>query len=314
MITIEKNKPVVIAGPTASGKSALALHIAQTQGGVIINADALQVFDGWRIITARPDDTELGKAPHALYGHVPFDAPYSVGHWLRDVTPLLGGARPIIVGGTGLYLTALTQGLADIPPTPAEVRAEADARSLAQNLADLDPKTIARIDINNPVRVQRAWEVLRTTGRSLADWQDNTPPPLLPLADVTALVLDAPKDWLTPRIALRFDQMLAAGALDEAAAMRPTWDPAHLSSKATICKAAKNVVSGAHAGLGNNTDFVHRLVHRFHFFNLNCPLFAAKSPGTLAETCLGARYDGNICATCDFAGNFHFAWLDANRL
>lgn len=232
MITIEKNKPVVIAGPTASGKSALALHIAQTQGGVIINADALQVFDGWRIITARPDDTELGKAPHALYGHVPFDAPYSVGHWLRDVTPLLGGARPIIVGGTGLYLTALTQGLADIPPTPAEVRAEADARSLAQNLADLDPKTIARIDINNPVRVQRAWEVLRTTGRSLADWQDNTPPPLLPLADVTALVLDAPKDWLTPRIALRFDQMLAAGALDEAAAMRPTWDPAHLSSKA----------------------------------------------------------------------------------
>jgi len=232
MITIEKNKPVVIAGPTASGKSALALHIAQTQGGVIINADALQVFDGWRIITARPDDTELGKAPHALYGHVPFDAPYSVGHWLRDVTPLLGGARPIIVGGTGLYLTALTQGLADIPPTPAEVRAEADARSLAQNLADLDPKTVARIDTNNPVRVQRAWEVLRTTGRSLADWQDNTPPPLLPLADVTALVLDAPKDWLTPRIALRFDQMLAAGALDEAAAMRPTWDPAHLSSKA----------------------------------------------------------------------------------
>lgn len=232
MITIAKDKPVVIAGPTASGKSALALHIAQTQGGTIINADALQVFDGWRIVTARPDDTELGQADHALYGHVPFDADYSVGHWLRDIKPLLNRNRPIIVGGTGLYLTALTQGLADIPPTPDAIRAKANLRSLADNLADLDPDTIARIDTNNPVRVQRAWEVLRTTGRSLADWQDNTPPPLLPLADVTALVLDAPKDWLTPRIEKRFDLMLEAGALEEAEAMLPNWAPAHLSSKA----------------------------------------------------------------------------------
>lgn len=232
MIAIEKDKPIVIAGPTASGKSALAVHIAQTQGGVVINADALQVFDGWRIVTARPDDDELSRAAHALYGHVPFDGEYSVGHWLRDVTPLLQGARPIIVGGTGLYLTALTQGLADIPPTPPEVRAIADTRSVAENLADLDPATVARIDTHNPVRVQRAWEVLQTTGRSLADWQDNTPPPLLPLADVTPLVLDAPKDWLTPRIEKRFDLMLANGALDEAEAMLPTWDPTHLSSKA----------------------------------------------------------------------------------
>jgi tRNA dimethylallyltransferase len=232
MITIAENKPVVIAGPTASGKSALALHIAQTQGGTIINADALQVFDGWRIITARPDDTELGQADHALYGHVPFDAEYSVGHWLRDVAPLLDGNRPIIVGGTGLYLTALTQGLADIPATPDAIRAEANLRSLADNLVDLDPDTIARIDTNNPVRVQRAWEVLQTTGRSLADWQDNTPPPLLPLADVTTLVLDAPKDWLTPRIEKRFNMMIEAGALKEADAMLPNWDPAHLSSKA----------------------------------------------------------------------------------
>lgn len=223
---------MVIAGPTASGKSALALHIAQTQGGVIINADALQVFDGWRIVTARPDDADLAVAPHALYGHVPFDAAYSVGHWLRDVTPLLQGARPIIVGGTGLYLTALTQGLADIPPTPPHVRAQADARDWRDLLAELDPDTIARIDTQNPVRVQRAWEVLTTTGRTLADWQDNTPAPLLPLSSITALVLDAPKDWLTPRIEKRFDLMLAAGALEEAEAMLPTWDPAHLSSKA----------------------------------------------------------------------------------
>jgi tRNA dimethylallyltransferase len=232
MISIAKDRPVVIAAPTASGKSALALHIAQTQGGTIINADALQVFDGWRIITARPDDDELSRADHALYGHVPFDGDYSVGHWLRDITPLLKGARPIIVGGTGLYLTALTQGLADIPPTPVAIRDQANQRSVAENLADLDPDTVSRIDTNNPVRVQRAWEVLQTTGRSLADWQDNTPPPLLPLADVTALVLDAPKDWLTPRIEQRFDIMLKTGALDEAEAMLPTWNPAHLSSKA----------------------------------------------------------------------------------
>lgn len=232
MIPILRDKPVVIAGPTASGKSALALHIAEQQGGVIINADALQVFDGWRIVTARPDDADLARAPHALYGHVPYDAPYSVGHWLRDVAPLLNGARPIIVGGTGLYLTALTEGLADIPPTPPEVRAQADARDYRDLLTELDADTVARIDTQNPVRVQRAWEVVTSTGRTLADWQDNTPAPLLSLQDVTALVLNAPKDWLTPRIEKRFDLMLEAGALDEAEAMLPTWDPAHLSSKA----------------------------------------------------------------------------------
>lgn len=232
MITLHPDRPVVISGPTASGKSALALHIAQNQGGVIINADALQVFDGWRIVTARPDDSDLAQAPHQLYGHVAFDAAYSVGHWLRDVAPLLNGMRPIIVGGTGLYLTALTEGLADIPATPAEVRARANLMATTEMIAALDPETTARIDLNNPVRVQRAWEVQHATGRGLADWQDTTPPALLPRADVHALVLDAPKDWLTPRIARRFDLMLDAGALAEAAAMLATWDPAHLSSKA----------------------------------------------------------------------------------
>lgn len=231
MIEIDAHTPVVIAGPTAAGKSALALHIARNQGGVVVNADALQVFDGWRIITARPDESEVAQARHALYGHVPFDAPYSVGHWLRDVAPYLtGDQRPIIVGGTGLYLTALTQGLADIPATPAEVRAEADTIALPDLIAALDPATTARIDLQNRVRVQRAWEVVTTTGRTLADWQDNTPPPLLP--DAVKIVIDAPKEWLTPRIARRFDIMLAGGALAEAQAMLPHWDPAHLSSKA----------------------------------------------------------------------------------
>ena len=230
--TLAPDTPVLIAGPTASGKSALALAIARAQGGVIVNADALQVFDGWRLLTARPGDDDLAAVPHALYGHVPHDAVYSVGHWLRDVAPLLDGARPIIVGGTGLYFTALTQGLADIPPTPDHVRAAGDALPLPDLLGQIDAATRARIDTANRARVQRAWEVLQTTGRGLAAWQDDTPPPLLPLDRTLPLLIEAPKDWLTPRIARRFDQMLEKGALDEAATMQAAWNPAHQSARA----------------------------------------------------------------------------------
>jgi tRNA dimethylallyltransferase len=233
MITITPHQPVLIAGPTASGKSALALTIAQAQGGVIVNADALQVFDGWHILTARPDDADLARAPHALYGHVPFDAPYSAGHWLRDVAPfLIGDTRPIVVGGTGLNFHALTQGLADIPTTPPALRAKADQIALPDLLAGLDAQTRARIDTQNPMRVQRAWEVQQATGKSLAAWQDETPPPLLPADQAVCITLDAPKDWLNDRIARRFDLMLQTGALDEARRMLPNWDPAFQSSKA----------------------------------------------------------------------------------
>jgi len=229
--------PVLIAGPTASGKSALALAIARAQGGLVINADALQVFENWRILTARPSRAEEELAPHALYGHVPGDSAYSVGVWLREVAPLLSGERrPIIVGGTGLYFSALTEGLADIPETPPAVRTEADARMAQEGqaalLAELDPETAARIDQHNPARVQRAWEVQRTTGRGLAAWQDDTPPPLLPRDRATSLVIDAPRDWLRDRIARRFDAMLAAGALEEARANRDGWSDSLPSAKA----------------------------------------------------------------------------------
>jgi len=227
------DRPVIIAGPTASGKSGLALALAETAGGVIVNADALQIFDGWRIVTARPGPADLARVPHRLYGHVPADALYSVGHWLREVAPhLSGGARPIIVGGTGLYLTALTEGLAEIPPTPPDVRAEADTLTLDTLRAGLDSATSGRIDLANRARVQRAWEVARATGRSLAGWQAQTPPPLLTLSQATAIVMQAPPEWLGPRIARRFDAMLAEGALDEAQRMLPHWDPARQSSKA----------------------------------------------------------------------------------
>ncbi len=234
---IPPDRPVLIAGPTASGKSALALRIAARAGGRIVNADALQVFGNWRVLTARPSPEEEASAPHALYGHVPGDAAYSVGHWLRDLEPLLrDGPRPIIVGGTGLYFSALTEGLADIPATPPEIRAEADARQARKGLTslldELDAETRARIDTANPMRVQRAWEVQRATGRPLADWQDDTPPPLLPADRAACILVDAPKDWLNPRIERRFDQMLALGALDEVRANLDGWSPARQSAKA----------------------------------------------------------------------------------
>ena len=232
-LRIDPDRPVLIAGPTASGKSALALEIAEKQGGVVVNADASQVFDCWRIVTARPSAEEEARAPHRLYGHVAYDAPYSAGHWLREVVPLLSGTqRPIIVGGTGLYFNALTEGMAEIPPTPAEVRAEGDSMSLEDLLSALDPQTAARIDVQNRARVQRAWEVLTATGRALADWQDDTPPPPLPLNACSALVLESSKDWLEARIRKRFRAMLDQGAMDEVEAMRDRFDPSLPSCKA----------------------------------------------------------------------------------
>lgn len=239
---IDRNLPVLIAGATASGKSALALRIACEQGGAVVNADALQVWSCWRVISARPDAAEEAQAPHLLYGHKTPGEAYSVGHWLREAAEIVEnwrrgtGPRPIFVGGTGLYLTALTEGLADIPPTPAEVRAEADRRIATEGraalLAELDQTTRERIDPLNPARVQRAWEVQRATGRGLSDWQDDTPPPLLPLTQANALVLDAERDWLAARIDRRFEGMMAAGALDEARAVLPYWDPQALWAKA----------------------------------------------------------------------------------
>ncbi|WP_374371678.1 tRNA (adenosine(37)-N6)-dimethylallyltransferase MiaA [Tabrizicola sp.] len=232
---ISREAPVLIAGPTASGKSALAMELAARDGRTVANADALQVYANWRILTARPSPADEAALPHALYGHVPRDTPYSVGHWLRDAAPLL--SRPlVIVGGTGLNFNALTRGLAEVPDTPPAIRAEADARMSAEGpaalLADLDPATAARIDRQNPVRIQRAWEVLRVTGRGLASWQDDTPAPLLPLTGAEALVLVPDVAWLSARIDRRFRQMLTEGALEEAQANLSDWDPKLPSSRA----------------------------------------------------------------------------------
>ena len=232
---ISREAAVLIAGPTASGKSALAMELAARDGRVIVNADALQVYGCWRVLSARPSLADEAALPHALYGHISRDQPFSVGHWLREVQGHL--LRPVvIVGGTGLYFSALTEGLAEIPPTPPELRALADQRRTAEGiaalLAELDAATAARIDRANPARVQRAWEVLAATGRGLAAGQDRTGPAVLPLDQCEALVIRPDVDWLDARIARRFNMMLEQGALEEARAALPYWDAAQPWAKA----------------------------------------------------------------------------------
>ena len=222
---------VLIAGPTASGKSALALALARRLGGVVVNADSRQVLSCWRVLTARPSPAEAAAAPHRLYGHVGPERRHSVGDWLAEAVAALAEARvagrpAIVVGGTGLYFRALTRGLAEVPPIPPEVRAAAEARlaalgreGLARELAARDPETAAGLDLANPRRVLRAWEVLEAAGRGLARWQAETPPPAVPLAGARAMVLEIERETLFARCDARFDAMLAEGALEEAEAV-----------------------------------------------------------------------------------------------
>jgi tRNA dimethylallyltransferase len=221
---------ILIAGPTASGKSALALALAEKLDGVVINADSMQVYRDLRIVTARPTPGEEASVPHRLYGHVDAAENYSVGRWLVDAKGALGEAEgqawlPIFVGGTGLYFKALTQGLSAVPPTPAAVRAAVRARLAAEGAAALhaelsrrDPASAARIRPADGVRITRALEVVEATGRALADWHRDGMQPLLPRS-AAKMFLDVPRDELYRRIDRRFEEMLAAGALDEVAAL-----------------------------------------------------------------------------------------------
>lgn len=224
-------KPILIAGPTASGKSALALRLAETLGGVVINADSQQIYRDWRILSARPSPEEEARAPHRMYGHVSLDVVYSTGHWLDDAAAELDRSReaglcPIIVGGTGLYFKALTVGLAKIPKADLAIRARGEdiledlgLTAFVEALRLRDPKTCARIDLQNPRRVLRAWEVLEQTGRGIADWQDETPPPLVPLDACHPVALTPPRDWLYQRCDQRFTEMVNTGVLGEVEAV-----------------------------------------------------------------------------------------------
>ncbi len=224
-------RPVLIAGPTASGKSALALDLAERLGGVVINADSMQVYRDLRIITARPTPEEEARAPHRLYGHVDAVENYSVGRWCEDIRAALAqadaeGRVPIVTGGTGLYFKGLTQGLAAVPPVSAEVRAAIRARlerdgpqAMHAELARRDPAMAERLQPADRTRVARALEVREATGRSLADWQREGMPPILDPDEAVKVFIAPERAALGRRIDARFDAMLAAGALEEVRAL-----------------------------------------------------------------------------------------------
>lgn len=222
---------ILITGPTASGKSSLALGLAERLGAVVINADAMQVYRELRILTARPTEGAEARAPHRLYGHVPAAEAYSVGRFVRDAAGEIAHAHgagriAVVVGGTGLYLKALTEGLSPVPAVPAEVRAfwrrQAEVLgpgALHGELLRRDPAMARRLRPTDPQRLTRALEVIDGTGRSLAAWQAEPGRPVVAQAATARIVLALPRDELARRCEARFDDMMAEGAVAEAAAL-----------------------------------------------------------------------------------------------
>jgi len=224
---VTSNKAVLIAGPTASGKSALALELAQRTGGMVINTDSMQVYRDLRVLTARPTPEDEAHASHRLYGHVDASINFSAGVWVADAARVLAEARaqnrlPIFAGGSGLYFKALTRGLSAVPPIPPDVRESVRARlgrdgveALHAELARRDGISAERLKPRDRTRVARALEVVEATGRSLTDWHREGLPPVLPPGEFTALFLSPEREALYARIDARFDAMMKAGALEE---------------------------------------------------------------------------------------------------
>ncbi len=222
---------ILVAGPTASGTSALALTLAQRLGGTIVNADSMQIYCDLRIITARPTPDEERRMPHRLYGHIDAAENYSVGRWCTEAATELetvkGESRTaIIVGGTGLYFNALSRGLAAVPPIPTEIRDDVRARlthegvaALHADLATRDPAAAARLMPGDRARISRALEVVLATGRSILDWHEENKPATIDLDEAAKFFLMPDRDELARRIDARFDAMMTAGALDEVRAL-----------------------------------------------------------------------------------------------
>ncbi|MBY3120060.1 tRNA (adenosine(37)-N6)-dimethylallyltransferase MiaA [Rhizobium laguerreae] len=222
---------ILITGPTASGKSALAVELARRHDGAVVNADSMQVYDTLRVLTARPSEEEMQGVPHHLYGHVPADAAYSTGAWLRDVTALLptlraAGRLPVFVGGTGLYFKALTGGLSDMPEVPKALREKLRARlveegpdGLHAELAEADPAMAASLNRQDGQRIVRALEVVKATGQSIAGFQSRSGPVVIDAAEAFKIVVLPDRAVLHQRINGRFEKMLQQGAEDEVRAL-----------------------------------------------------------------------------------------------
>jgi tRNA dimethylallyltransferase len=224
-VLVARKRAVLIAGPTASGKSRLALARARETGGIVVNTDALQVYDGLRLVTARPGDEDLAAAPHELYGVVDPAVRFSTGDWARAAERIIteAGDQPLIfAGGTGLYFESLTKGFAEVPEVPDEVVAQVereieglDREARGRLIAERDPVIAARLKAPDPQRVTRALAVLKATGRSLATFQDAEHAPLLEGWEVERIVLNPEREVLRERIARRFTGMLEEGAVKE---------------------------------------------------------------------------------------------------
>jgi tRNA dimethylallyltransferase len=289
------SKAVLIAGPTASGKSALALGLAQETGGVIINADSMQVYGDLRIITARPTPDDEAAVPHRLYGHVDAAVNCSAGRWVADASAALAEARaqnrlPIFVGGSGLYFKALTRGLSAVPATPDEIRESVRARlerdgveALHAELAQRDPASAGRLKPRDRSRIARALEVVEATGRSLTDWHREGLPPLLPPGTFSAQFVSPDRDQLYARIDARFDAMLKAGALEEVARLAARrLDPLLPAMKAHGVPALIRHLSGEialeEAAMIGRADTRHYAKRQFTWFRHQLPEFEWVGP------------------------------------
>jgi tRNA dimethylallyltransferase len=302
------SKAVLIAGPTASGKSALALEFAQKSGGVVINTDSMQVYRDLRILTARPTPAEEARVPHRLYGHVDAAVNFSAGAWVTDTAKMLAEARaqnlqPIFVGGTGLYFKALTRGLSAVPPIPAEVRESVRARlerdgveALHAELAKRDPASAERLKPRDRTRIARALEVVEATGRTLPDWHREGLPPLLPPGEFSALFLAPERDQLYARIDARFDAMLEAGAIEEVAALAARkLDPLLPAMKAhgvpALIRHLRGELTREGAAEIASADSRHYAKRQFTWFRHQLPEFEWVKPaaarGWLERTCAG---------------------------
>ena len=293
-------KAVLIAGPTASGKSALALALAEATGGIVINADSMQVYRDLRVITARPSPEEEARVPHRLYGYCDAAVNCSAGSWGADATAALAEARaanrlPIFIGGTGLYFKALTRGLSAVPPIPAEVREDVRARmerdgveALHAELARSDPVSGEKLKPRDSARVARALEVIEATGRALPDWHREGLPPVLPAEGIAAVFLAPDRKDLYARINARFETMLEKGALEEVAALAARrLDPILPAMKAHGVPALIRYLAGEitreQAIEIGQTDTRHYAKRQFTWFRHQLPEFEQVAPDAARE-------------------------------
>jgi tRNA dimethylallyltransferase len=296
---------VLIAGPTASGKSALALELAQKTGGVILNADSMQVYRDLRVITARPTLEEEAIVPHRLYGHVDAAVNFSAGAWVSDAALVLAEARArhrpaIFVGGSGLYFKALTRGLSAVPPIPPEIREAVRVRlerdgveALHAELGQRDPSSAERLKPRDRTRIARALEVIEATGRSLTNWHRQGLPPLLPPGSFRALFIEPDRDALYARIDSRFEAMLNAGAMEEVVALAARQlDPLLPAMKAhgvpALIRHLRGELTREEAAEIGRADTRHYAKRQFTWFRHQLPEFEWVKPDA-AKGWLGAR-------------------------